>query len=263
MYKITGSSALNFHGVTDRKGDVDILVPDDVENIEYKKKGVDVIPVPRDIFNKFECVGSFVTPDHMLTLKVSHIFWNEKYDKHIQDIMLLQHKGYKVDEELYGLLYKHWCKVLGDKSFLSLKQDKENFFTDNIDYTFDHDYLHEIVAYNDRPLYEKVLKEGCDVLIDKSKFMSLSHEDQLNMVREECYAISLERFIIPHGTDKRRAYSSSLKKMVISLTKGWFARFVVDNYRFLYKLDKGHDFLEKFNNRSKNNDRFHNSTIER
>lgn len=181
-------------------------------------------------------------PDELYTLKVSHAFWelkNGSWDKHMMDVMFLQSKGAKLIPELYTILYKIWEDVHGKKK-VNLEADPEMFFNDKIvKRIYDHDSIHESVAYYDRPLFERILRDNSEVAVDKSKWDALDHEDKLKMVREEIYATALERKLVPSNYTSSRgaAYAWTLRKTITSLTKGWFALFVVENFKDLTKAD--------------------------
>lgn len=186
--------------------------------------------------------GPTATPDELYTIKVSHAFWelkNKSWDKHMMDVMFLQSKGAKLIPELYKILYKVWEDTHGKKS-VNLESDPEMFFNDKIvKRIYDHDSLHESVAYYDRPLFERILRDNSEVAVDKSKWDALDHEDKLKMVREEVYATALERKLVPsnYTTSPGAAYAWTLRKTITSLTKGWFALFVVENFKDLTKAD--------------------------
>lgn len=186
--------------------------------------------------------GPIAAPDELYTIKVSHAFWelkNGSWNKHMMDIMFLQSKGAKLIPELYKILYKIWEDVHGKKK-VNLEADPEMFFNDKIvKRVYDHDSIHESVAYYDRPLFERILRDDSDVAVDKSKWDALDHEDKLKMVREEVYATALERKLVPSNYTSSRgaAYTWTLRKTITSLTKGWFALFVVENFKDLTKAD--------------------------
>lgn len=186
--------------------------------------------------------GSVATPDELYTIKVSHAFWelkNRSWDKHMMDVMFLKSKGAKLIPELYKILYKIWEDVHGKKK-VNLESDPEMFFNDKIvKRIYDHDSLHESVAYYDRPLFERILRDNSEVAVDKSKWEALDHEDKLKMVREEVYATALERKLVPsnYTSSPGAAYAWTLRKTITSLTKGWFALFVVENFQDLTKAD--------------------------
>lgn len=173
MKVIVGSSALHYHGLARQPPkDRDIWVSSD--EVVQKEVGVDVKTLPSEIINLVTTKDGFATPDSCYTIKCSHLGWNNPmWDKHKQDILWLEYKGCKIVPELYNKLVEYWKTELGDKSFLSLKQDKDSFFTDEVPYIIDHDVLHEMVAYPNKPVYTKCLKDGEDVLIDKQKFDKL------------------------------------------------------------------------------------------
>jgi hypothetical protein len=186
--------------------------------------------------------GPIATPDELYTIKVSHAFWelrNKSWDKHMSDILFLQSKGAKLIPELYKILYKVWEDTHGKKK-VNLESDPDMFFNDKIvKRIYDHDSLHESVAYYDRPLFERILRDNSEVAVDKSKWDALAHEDKLKMVREEVYATALERKIIPsdYTFSPAAAYAWTLRKTITSLTKGWFALFVVENFKDLTRAD--------------------------
>lgn len=186
--------------------------------------------------------GEIATPDELYTIKVSHAFWelkNRSWDKHMMDILFLQSKGAKLIPELYAILYKIWEDTHGKKK-VNLEAEPDEFFNDKIvKRVFDHDSIHESVAYYDRPLFERILRDNSDVAVDKSKWDAMDHEDKLKMVREEIYATALERKLVPsdYTSSPGAAYNWTLRKTITSLTKGWFALFVVENFKDLTKAD--------------------------
>lgn len=181
------------------------------------------------------------TLEELYTIKVSHIFWdlkNNSWDKHACDIMKMQEKDIKLIPELYKLLYKVWIEVHGNKK-ANLSQMADSFFKDGVTRIYVHDSIHASVAYYDAPLYERILMDGEEVKVDKLKFDAMSHEDKIKLVREEVYATALERLVVPSGYkySPRRAYGWALRRTVTSLARGWFALYIVENLRELWKPD--------------------------
>lgn len=191
---------------------------------------------------KWDWSSGIASPDELYTIKVSHAFWelkNGSWSKHMMDVLFLQSKGAKLIPELYKILYKVWEDTHGKKK-VNLEADPEEFFNDKIvKRIYDHDSIHESVAYYDRPLFERILRDDSDVAVDKSKWDALDHEDKLKMVREEIYATALERKLVPtdYKASAGAAYNWTLRKTITSLTKGWFALFVVENFKDLTKAD--------------------------
>lgn len=179
--------------------------------------------------------------DELYTIKVSHIFWdlrNGTWEKHARDIMLMQKNGAKLIEPLYKRLYKVWEEVHGSKK-ANLSQGAMDFFNDKVIRTYVHDSIHASVAYYDAPLYERILADGEEVKVDKSKWEAMPYEDKLKCVREEVYATALERLVIPSGYtySPRRAYAWALRRTVTSLARGWFALFIVENLAAVWSPD--------------------------
>ena len=95
------------------------------------------------------------------------------------------------------------------------------------------------MAYYDRPLYERVLKDGSEVLTSWPKFVSLDPSDRLKLVREEIYTTALERILIPanYSGSPRRAYWWALRRTATSLFKNSWALFLMANLTDLYAPD--------------------------
>ena len=247
---IIGTTALDYYGIKIRDpSDIDVMVP--VDSVGKYKEDYDVVPVSQRLYNKLNkylpIIGKkfqrsiYATPDMVYTIKCSHLGWNNpKWEKHKKDILTLKHKGCKILPDLYRELIAWWREDLGDKAFLSLDKTKEQFFTDRVVYVYDHDYLHTLVSYPNRPLYEKCLQEGKEVLIDKQKFFSLPFDQQIKMFKEEIYTIALERWFLTgywqeRGISWLKSYQLALKKTITNLTKGWATDFIVENLEFFIK----------------------------
>lgn len=236
---IVGSTALSYFRMNIREPkDLDIWTTD---QSFINSEGVDGHIVPENIMERIYNPHGYCTPDQIYTIKLSHSVYPIKWEKTKQDILWLKAKGCKVIPELYERLKLHWKEVHGNKDFLSLNKNKEDFFTDAVTYVYDHDYLHELVAHPNKPMYTNCLKDGQEVLIDKTKFFTMSFGDQVRMFREEITVIAAERWLIdPYWKDKLcwyRAYILSLEKTVTSLTKGWASEFIVENLEYFVKPD--------------------------
>jgi hypothetical protein len=180
-------------------------------------------------------------PRELYTIKVSHSPWalqNGSWEKHMNDILFFQHNGVKFDRAMWEILHPVWKEVHGQKR-VNLNKTKEDFFGDAVIRKYDHDSLHDSVAYGDEAMYIRILKDGSDVLVDNAKFWAMSHEDKLKTIREEVYATALERWVIPtdYRVSPRMAYAKAMKKSITSLFKNEWALFIILNYSDLYKPD--------------------------
>jgi len=185
------------------------------------------------------------TPDELYTIKVSHSYWaldNGSWDKHMCDLNFLKSHGAKLDMELHKLLYPVWVEKHGKKK-MNLAQAAGMFFKDAVPRIYDHDSIHDSVAYGERPLYERILKDGETVDIDPSKLWDgMTFEEQVMLFREEICATALERWMIPtnYKYSPGLAYKRALVKTITSLTKGKSARFIVTNFEHFMKP---HDYM--------------------
>jgi hypothetical protein len=120
-----------------------------------------------------------------------------------------------------------------------LNMSKDEFFDDSVKKIYNHDWLHERVAYHDEPLYKRLQypHKANSAWCERELWDLLSHEDKLKCVAEETTVIALERFLIP-GLDQYAysAYNKALKKVCISLTSGWFRDFAIWNWPTLKEM---------------------------
>ena len=263
---VVGSTALKLQGIDLRDGkesDLDFVLGSDPifylqSKIEFLEVvvgfKVDAIELPQSIIDEIPFITSvfkydtgynpnfkIATIDAIYTLKLSHLPWDIKWQKHKSDILRLQKLGAKKIVKLYDALIKHWESVNTDKDRLNLYKKKSDFFDDYVPYVYDHDYLHEVVALPDKPIYSLCLKDGQEVAIDKDKFFALPFEQQLRMFQEEVTVIAAERWLIPKRKKKfhwLKAYSLSVHKTVTALTKGWATQFMIDNLDYYIRPNK-------------------------
>lgn len=191
-------------------------------------------------------------PDLLYTLKVSHSFWDSvHWRKTMFDITFFQDKGCKIDEEAFRWLYANWEEKFGAKKAY-LNKSNEEFFQDAVKRKYVHDDIHAAIAYYEKPLYFKIKKNEDRALTNESLFWQLNEEDRLKLCREEIYVTALERFLIPtdFGYHPTSAYFEGAKLLITSMTKGWFPRFLVENWRQLKRPDN-HDYRSIFREKLK------------
>ncbi|WP_367137959.1 hypothetical protein [Saccharothrix sp. HUAS TT1] len=232
---VVGSTAMNGLGLAHRQArDLDVLTP-------RQEAGADTYWHPR--------LEEWIEPgtdraadlDELYTLKVSHSYWelkNGSWAKHVFDAVQLKKAGAAVVQPLHDLLYSVWEERHGKKQ-VDLSQESDEFFADAVNRKYDHDSIHASVAYGKEPMYVRILKEGHSVAVDMLKLKALSFEDKVQLFREEVYATALERLVIPsdYRHSLRTAYDWALRRTITSLTKGWSAQFLVENYDTFRKPD--------------------------
>ena len=242
---VVGTSALKYFGAVTEAKDHDVWhVVGERKDTTQKEYWV---YMPKYLINLVPSINGYATPDAVLTIKMSHFSWDIKWQKTKRHILLLQSLGYKPIPELYTALKQYWETIHGNKSFLSLGKNKDKFFDDFVTYRYDHDYLHELVASPNKPMYTNCLKDGEEVLIDKEKFFSMPFTDRVRMFREEITVIATERWLV-HGKESwYTAYKLALKKTITSLTKNWATDFIVLNLSHFVKPEYSYfkNVLEK------------------
>jgi len=245
MNIVVGSTAVSKTSIKFREpSDLDVWT-DDIEYLhkETVKPGVDIKLIPKHILYMLETPdGLHCTSDDVYTIKCSHLGWkNPCWSKHKADVLFLKSQGCNLKRELFEVLVDYWTKEFGNKDFLSLKKNKEDFFTDNVTYVYDHDWLHEQVSSPEAPVYTLCLKDNEDVLIDRNKFNRLTFASQVRMFREEITVIAIERYLVNTKVKGKfswfRAYHLALHKTITQLTKGWATDFIVLNLEHFTKPD--------------------------
>ena len=230
MKILVGSSAAKVHLPFFREAkDIDAWCREKIWDI-------DCSVMPPEIFKLMEhnsLVNRCASLNDLLTIKLSHLPYDIQWKKHLNDYLVFKKHGAQINQALYVALQQHWESVHGNKSFLSLYRTKDNFFDDYVEKEQEHDYLHELVAYPDKPVYSRCLQEGQEVMIDWDKFLAIPFEQQVKMFREEINVIATERWLLPTKDSGkitfREAYSKSLHKTVTALTKGKASRFLCEN----------------------------------
>lgn len=221
---LIGSAAIKYHFPDFNREPKDI---DYIVNVvpEIKKRGVEYL------LNPVLCnIGLSTLPaDLLYTLKISHLFWDKKWERHMFDVQFLRSKGCVLNKQVFYKLYGYWNKLHGENKRSELQMNAKDFFNNALK-KYNHDQLHELITPN--PTYKKILKEGSEVEPDENKYNALTHEEKLELVREEVYVMAYERLA---GRDYRTAYAWMLKKFIISHAPMYEALFIIENYKELHK----------------------------
>lgn len=172
----------------------------------------------------------FACAEFVYTLKMSHRYLKNSpaFLKTMDDIHACRARGRGVIVD--DGFYERRMAATYDYGHPSLNVRKEDFFTSNVPYVYDHDSIHRAVAVKDVPAYTLYMRDGADVMTDREKFDRLPRIVRLRGVLEESYVLALERAVIPHGVDPRRAFKMALEKVCTSITSGWFREFAWENY---------------------------------
>jgi hypothetical protein len=113
---------------------------------------------------------------------------------------------------------------------------KDFFNGDGVNYVYDHDEIHKIVAVENTPAYTKYMQDGEQVMTSKEKFWSVDQRTRLLGGLEESMVLALERSQIPHGLGKeggptdRWSFEMALNKVCTSITSGYFREFCWEHH---------------------------------
>jgi hypothetical protein len=216
------------------------------------------------------------TVQDLLLIKMSHIYWPLKWQKHIEDFHVISRacgnnkgmhwvakNGIPSSKDILKIRRQETEKFLGPLMTPKLNVSKAVFFGQSEDVVkshFIHDDIHKAVAYHDRPVYE-MMQRGDEVYCHQDLWKALPYEYKLHSVMEEAYTIALERIMIPfllengradiipaHEINSHNAYIWALFRVSTTLTGGWFRTFAMWNYPTLktdYRKDYVEDFLRK------------------
>lgn len=206
--------------------DIDYLVED--ASIFPKEKGVEYMENPV-LLDYIRWTGGLDESAYK-SLKMSHIFWDTGWSKHIYDIQFMNDMNIKYNRELFYDLFGYWWEFHGAIHRSDLDMSADQFFNNASDLTYDHDQLHLILK--DPPTYTKVLKDGAEVDVDEDKFLALSFEEKCDLVREEVYVMAYER---KGKRDWYQAYTWMLKKFIQLHAPLWESVFILENYTELSK----------------------------
>lgn len=185
-------------------------------------------------------------------LKRSHLHRPLNFEKHIRDyhnIKAVCGAFNDKDKEILKRRIKLTKEKYKDRT-PSLMKSNDEFFDDFVKKYYIHDQIHEVVAHEDRPMYEKLKVDMSQAFCERDLWNQLTHEQKVFCVREEAFVISLERFIIPEWIEKGRnypaamAFDRALTKICTTLTSGYFRWFATENWPEIkdYKVD----FVKKF-----------------
>lgn len=225
--------------------DYDIITYDTIADINTPDKKIEIHNPDEYLSSEFlkYASDSFITIGDkqypvcslrgLAALKKSHLVIDHNWIRHISFYHTYLSKFYNEDD--YELI-KRREKVtlqLARQSSPKLSMSNDAFFDDFVVKKYDHDWLHERVAYNDAPLYtklkypEKVDSAWCE----KDLWETLTLNEKNQCVSEECSVIALERFLIPQQDMYAGiAYAKALHKVCTTLCSGWFREHAVTHW---------------------------------
>lgn len=128
----------------------------------------------------------------------------------------------------------------------NLMQTTSDFFDDAVTKKYSHDWLHDLYAYNDKPMYTKMQRNPELAWCIKDLWDSFTELEKCQCVAEEVYVIATERFLVPRewNYSYRLAYIYALNKVCTTLCSGWFRDYAIDNYPKIFDMFDKDKFFE-------------------
>jgi len=171
----------------------------------------------------------YFTPEGLLTIKMSHAYIDESWNKCMQQIEFLQSKGVGYDRAALLELRKHWQEVhRGKRERMDFRKTPEEFFNSSIQRIVAHDELHDALRIGEVPAYTRILANDTTVEVSRELFEQLPRDQQLHTVIEEVAVLAVERYYTKK--DPRAAYRAALKDFCTRMTSGWYNIFLLENY---------------------------------
>ena len=168
-------------------------------------------------------------------VKRSHLWRLHFFDKHMlhytrflkQVVPMYNKEDKKYLEERTLATYKYF-----NERHPNLNQSVEGFFDDYVTKKYNHDWLHELFAHKDKPMYTYMQTDPSKAWCNKSLWDEFTFQEKLWTVAEEASVIATERFLVPQdwNYNSRRAYYNAMQKVCTTLCSGWFRDFALDNY---------------------------------
>lgn len=184
--------------------------------------------------------ASYASLDVLLLLKMSHRYKKNSphFLKTMHDIHQLRKVGAKITPELEPIL-KLREKETYTYSHPKLNVTKKEFFNgDDVPYIYDHDDIHRVVAFLDRPAYTYYMTEGEEVKASMAKFFEQEEYIKLLGVLEESMVLAAERSQIPNNfkLPPRVSFNIALEKVCTSITSGKFREYAWEKYYIVQKM---------------------------
>lgn len=184
---------------------------------------------------KFGLEFNIINRTGLAIIKRSHLWRDLAFGKHIThwDKYLSEAVPYFTEEDKDYLKRRTAATMqMFPQMQPNLNQTVSDFFDDAVEKKYNHDWLHELFAYQDKPLYTKLQSNPELAWCEKDKWQQLSRTEQLQCVAEETCVIATERFLVPSewSCPARLAYFKALQKVCTTLCSGWFRDCAIDNH---------------------------------
>jgi hypothetical protein len=182
--------------------------------------------------------GRVPSLDILFTIKSSHKYRKDSphFWKTLRDYHRMRAAGAKIIPELHKM---REAESYAGQKHPKLNVMKKDFFAgDGVEYKYDHDDIHRAVKYLDRPAYTYYMRDGSQVMSDRTKFFDLPYETRIFGVLEECATLAIERSLVPFpgAMPPKQALLFAYSKVCSSITSGWFREFAYNEAPTVLRL---------------------------
>lgn len=175
----------------------------------------------------------FLTPEGLLTVKMSHAMYDYNITKTLDDIVFLQNKGISYNKEKLELLRIHWRKRYASlREKMDFNKSPDEFFNSAVTRHINHDELHEYLKLTDIPAYKKIIVDDTTVNVSQEKFLNLSKQEQIYTFIEEIAVLACERYFTL--TNSKEAFVNASQDFITRMTSGWYNIFLLENLREIF-----------------------------
>jgi hypothetical protein len=175
----------------------------------------------------------------LAAIKRGHLHRSLGFTKHMIQYQILD-KDFGLDDWQFIWSRASLTKsTFGDRAGFKDKGNKE-FFDDAVTRPFSHDDLHLAIAK--QPLYLKIKSDPSKAAYDPYLWIGLPYWEKTEVVREECYVIALERWLIPYRQKERKypysmAFHKAMEKACTTLDNGPFREYAIDNWSKIQRFN--------------------------
>lgn len=211
----------------------------------------------RRTYNSYLNYSYYVAhPKTLYLIKKSHITFNIHWWKNIYDYLFLSSKLINKD-------FVTWEKAAYDLRYNEIvnraKRKQMNFNVGNSEFfnksekfvkrVVEHDSLHYATCFYDKPLFLSAKEDISKAALSPDKVWKMPHNLIIQMIQEECMALSLERFIIPallkkEKYDAKLSYRKTAGRMIYNYLPPFMKIYAVDH--FLEFMDPPIDYVTTF-----------------
>jgi hypothetical protein len=196
------------------------------------------------------------SPKTLFLLKRSHITFNIHWWKNIYDYLFLRSKlsnpeltGWQ--SQAYDVRYNEIITRVHRKT-MNFDVDNSEFFKKSekfVKRVVEHDSIHYATCFYDEPLFLSAKDDKSKAALSETKVWQMPHKLIIQMIQEECMALSLERHIIPalikkEPYNQKVSYAKIAGKMVYNYLPPFLRLYAADNFLEILNLNK--DYVTSF-----------------